>query len=140
MDNFNSDNNGYNKNQVNDFVDYVIKKTEDNIYTITKLQEEVIRLQDELGKYKLREENYNYANKNNEKLNYELKEVARKEADLIINEAKNNANRIVNDALLKAEKADLQKMALENNIKTIKKKLRSNLLQQLDMVEDIEIL
>lgn len=140
MDNFNSDNNGYNKNQVNEFVDYVIKKTEENIYTITKLQDEVIRLQNELNKYKLREENYNYANNNNEKLNYELKEVARKEAELIISEAKNNANRIINDALLKAEKAEMQKVSLENNIKIIKKKIRNNLLQQLDMVEEIEIL
>ena len=42
MDNFNSDNNGYNKNQVNDFVDYVIKKTEDNILQLQNYKKKLL--------------------------------------------------------------------------------------------------
>lgn len=140
MENFESNDNGYNKAQVNDFVDYVIKKTEDNIYTIKNLQEEIKYLHGEIERYRRIEDNLNYAKENNERIITELKEVAKKEAELLLNEAKNNANRIVNDALIKAEKIELQKTALENNIKAMKKKIRNNLLQQLDMVEDIEIL
>ena len=36
MDNFTNVTGGYNKQEVNEFVEYVIKKTEDNILTIRK--------------------------------------------------------------------------------------------------------
>ena len=41
MDNFTNMQGGYNKQQVNDFVDYVIKKTEENILTIKKQKDEI---------------------------------------------------------------------------------------------------
>ena len=140
MDNFNSNTNGYDKQQVNDFIDFVIKRTEQNVLTIKSQQDEIKRLQQEVERLKNVEYNMNFVNFNNEKLINELKDVARREAELIVSEAKNNANRIVNDALIKAEKTELQKQAVDANIKEVKKKLRSNLLQQLDKVEEIEFL
>ena len=41
MDNFTNVTGGYNKQEVNEFVEYVIKKTEDNILTIKKQKEEI---------------------------------------------------------------------------------------------------
>lgn len=140
MDNFNSVTNGYNKQQVNDFIDYVIKKTEQNVLTIKSQQEEIQKLRQEVERLKNVEYNMNFVNFNNEKICNELKEMAKKEADLIVNEAKNNANNIVNDALMKAQKLELQKQAINVNIKECKNKLRSNLLQQLDKIDEIEFL
>ena len=37
MDNFNQSQMGYDKTEVNEFVDYVIKKTEENIDTIRQI-------------------------------------------------------------------------------------------------------
>lgn len=133
MEHFNSDALGYNKTEVNEFVDYVIKKTEENIYTIKSQLDEIKRLQDELDRYKNIESALLKAN--DDKIS-----LAEKEANLILNEAKDNANRIVNDALIKAQKIEMEKQAFETNLKIIKKKVRNNLIEQLNKLEEIETL
>lgn len=140
MDNFSSVTDGYDRKQVNDFIDYVIEKTEKNILTIKSQQEEIKRLEQEVNRLQTLEYNLNFANANNEKVCNELKEISKKEADLIISEAKNNANRIVNEALMKAEKIELQKQTFKANVKEIKNKLRTNLLNQLEKIDEIEYL
>lgn len=132
MDNFNEEHLGYRKQEVNEFVDYVIKKTEENISTIKSQKDEILRLTNELEEYKrLYLTNFKINNPSY---------LSEKEADLIIKEAKDNASRIVNDALLKAEKIENQKELLNKSIKMYKKKIRSTLMEQLDILEDIEIL
>ena len=74
------------------------------------------------------------------KANEDKKNLAEKEAELIVSEAKDNANRIINDALLKAQKVQIEKETFENNLKIIKKKVRNNLLEQLNKIEEIETL
>lgn len=133
MDNFNSSEFGYNKKEVNDFVDYVIKKTEENILTIKNQNDEIKRLKDELNYYK--KTSFSMEEFSNQK-----KDIAIKEASLILQEAKDNANKIVNDALLKAQKIELEKDALNKSIKLYKKKIRNALIEQLELLEDIEIL
>lgn len=132
MDNFNEERLGYRKEEVNEFVDYVIKKTEENISTIKSQKDEILRLTNEVEEYKrLYLANFKINNPSY---------LSEKEADLIIKEAKDNASRIVNDALIKAEKIENQKELLNKSIKMYKKKIRSTLMEQLDILEDIEIL
>ena len=133
MDHFNSSGLGYDKNEVNEFVDYVIKKTEENVKTIKNQYEEINCLKEELEKYKKMESSMNY-------INEEKRLLAEKEANMIISEAKDNANKIVNDALIKSQKLNMEREVLESNIKLLKKKIRNNLLEQLNLVEDIETL
>ena len=57
-----------------------------------------------------------------------------------ITKQKDNANKIVNDALIKSQKLNMEREVLESNIKLLKKKIRNNLLEQLNLVEDIETL
>ena len=59
---------------------------------------------------------------------------------MIIRDAKNNASRIVNEALLKAEKIEIQADTLERNMRIFKKKLKAIMEQQMAVVEEIEIL
>ena len=61
-----------------------------------------------------------------------------KETELIIEDAKRNANRIVNDALLRAESTEKEAEMLRRNINIFKRKLKDQLKAQLDMVDDIE--
>ena len=140
MDNFNQSQMGYDKKEVNDFVDYVIKKTEENIDTIKSQNEEIKRLNLELEKYKKIESSYQYLNTQTEYTTTEIKRLANQQADLIIKEAKDNASRIVNDALIKAQKIQIDKELLNKNIIICNKKIRNALMEQLDLIEEIEML
>ena len=66
--------------------------------------------------------------------------MAREERDMIVRDAKSNASRIVNEALLRAEKIELKADTLERNMRIFKKKLKSILEQQQAIVDEIEIL
>ena len=59
---------------------------------------------------------------------------------MIINDAKHNASRIVNEALLRAEKIENQSDLLERNMRIFKKKLKAIMAQQQAVVDEIEIL
>ena len=83
---------------------------------------------------------YNYNYEKEEQIRRELKENAKKEAELIINEARNNANKIINDALIETQKLDMRKEALEKSIKMMKSKVREVLTKQFELIDEIEIL
>ena len=57
---------------------------------------------------------------------------------LVIEEAKKNANRIINEALLEAEKAERDAAMIRRNVNVFKHKLKDILETQLDIVNDIE--
>ena len=135
MDNFSStDASGYDKKEVNEFVDYVIKKTEDNIELIKQQKDEIEYLRAELEKSR------NTYSRTNDAFIERKMSLAEKEANHILNNAKDNASRIVNDALLRAEKINLQKEAFNKSIRTYKRKLKNTLMEQLDELDDIELL
>jgi len=136
MDNFKDAPGGYDKNEVNSFLDYVIKRTEDHIEIIKSQQEEINKLQTLVDGYKASQANIDYLKKEIEN----MKLVANKEANMIVEQARANADKIVNDALLKTEKLNLQKEELNRTIHVYKKKIRNTLMEQLDMIDDIELL
>ena len=59
---------------------------------------------------------------------------------MIVRDAKNNASRIVNEALLKAEKIENNAETLEKNMKIFKRKLKVIMEQQMAVVDEIELL
>ena len=63
---------------------------------------------------------------------------AYQERDIIVSDAKKNANRIVNEALLKAEEIEKETDNLRRNLIVFKRRLRENLETQLELVDDIE--
>lgn len=60
------------------------------------------------------------------------------EKNTIIEEARKNASRIVNDALLRAEKIEIKADTLERNMRIFKKKLKLVVEQQLTVIDEIE--
>ena len=69
-----------------------------------------------------------------------IKRMARQESEIIVSDAKHNASRIVNEALLKAEKIENNAEILEKNMKIFKRKLKLIMEQQMAVVEEIEVL
>ena len=140
MEKFNYEENGYNKKEVNQFVGEVIRETEAIITRVKKQNKEIEDLKKELEKYKAMEESLKNSLLKAQETSDNIKKMARDEREIIINDAKSNASRIVNEALIRAEKIENNTDILERNMRIFKRKLKSIVEQQLAVVEEIEIL
>ena len=140
MDKFHYEANGYNRSEVNAFIERVIRETEGIINKCQEQKDEIKDLKDKLESYKALEDSINKSIVNAEKTSDNIKRLAREEANVIVSVAKNNASRIVNDALIRSERIEQQADVLERNIKIFKRKLKIIVEQQLAVVEEIEVL
>ncbi len=140
MDKFHYETNGYNRSEVNAFIERVIRETEGIINKCQEQKDEIKDLKDKLESYKILEDSINKSIVNAEKTSDNIKRLAREEANVIVSDAKNNASRIVNDALIRSERIEQQANVLERNIKIFKRKLKIIVEQQLAVVEEIEVL
>lgn len=140
MDKFHYEANGYNRSEVNAFIERVIRETEGIINKCQEQKDEIKELKDKLESYKVLEDSINKSIVNAEKTSDNIKRLAREEANVIVSDAKNNASRIVNDALIRSERIEQQADVLERNIKIFKRKLKIIVEQQLAVVEEIEVL
>ena len=73
-----------------------------------------------------------------QKTSDQIKQNAYRESEMLVENAKKNASRIVNEALMEAEKAEIEANRIRRNIIVYKRKLKDLLQAQLDMIEDIE--
>ena len=130
---------GYDIDEVNRFIDIVISRLEklntenatyvakidklnqklktDSVSDTVKLEKAILAVQETADK---------------------MKEVSREEARIIVEEAKNNANSILHEALVKDEKTENERMILEKNIRVYKERVRSLLEAQLLVLDDID--
>ena len=138
MEKFSYEAKGYNRHEVNQFVSDVITQTEGIIKRVKEQRTEIEELKKELEHYKNLEETLKMSIIKADKQAEEIKRMARSEGEIIINDAKTNASRIVNDALLRAEKAEIKAETIERNIRIFKKKLKLVVDQQLAVVDEIE--
>nr|MDE6141697.1 DivIVA domain-containing protein [Bacilli bacterium] len=118
MKKFDKSFNGYNVEQVNAFVDEVIVQVDDMITRMKEKDLEIDRLNKELVHYKDMEATINRAVMIAQDAANKYKENSLNESDLILVEAKKNANRIINDALLKAEHLEEDAARIRRNIIT----------------------
>lgn len=138
MKKFDKNFNGYNVSQVNAFVDDVVDKVDD---MITKMKEKdlvIDRLTKELEHYKNMDATLNRAVVMAEEASNKYKENSLNESDLIITEAKKNANRIINDALMKAEHIEEESARLRRNIVTYKRRMKGLIEQQSEIIDDLD--
>lgn len=145
MEKFSMKVHGYDPKEVNAFLDDVIaqfdkmidelKNNREKISTIEKDKE---ILTEQINRYRALELTMNKTISAAQDSGEQIRRIAKQESDMIITDARNNANRIVGDALLRAEKAEYEAMKLQRNVSLFKKKLRNVIEAQLEMVEDIE--
>ena len=140
MDKFHYEENGYNRSEVHAFIESVIKETEDLIKKYQEQKNSIKQLENRIKSYEQLEETIKQSLINAEKTSDNLKRLARDEADVIVHDAKSNASRIVNEALIKAERIEQQADTLERNMKIFKRKLKIIVEQQMAVVEEIEVL
>ena len=140
MERFSYEINGYNRCEVNKFVDNVIAQTEEFATKYKNQQKKIESLSRELEHYRKMESSLKDAVMRAEDTSNHIKKMARDEADIIITDAKHNASRIVNESLLKAEKIEMKCEYIENNMKIFKRKLKLIMEQQMAVVEAIEVL
>lgn len=138
MNKFNIEENGYSRTEVNKFIDDVITHTEQIINRVKKQSREIKSLKEELERYKQIEDTLKNSMYKAEEASNNIKKQAIDEGKMIIQDAKRNASRIVNDALLRSEKIELKADTLERNVRIFKKKLKLIVEQQLAVVEEIE--
>lgn len=140
MEKFSYETNGYNRREVNNFVDEVITQTEGIVKKCKEQKNEIEKLKEELNHYRNLESSLKDAIIRAEEAGDNIKRMAREESSMIVTDAKNNASRIVNEALLRAEKIEIKAETLENNMKIFKRKLKLIMEQQMAVVEEIEVL
>ncbi|MEE3342475.1 MAG: DivIVA domain-containing protein [Bacilli bacterium] len=135
---------GYNIDEVNNFIDIVIKKMEDlsetnNAYLL------------QLEEYKRKSaNNKDEKGQNNTEIQVskaliaaqstadKMKELAREEADLIIKEARENANAIIHEALIDAQRKEQEYEILKKNYAVFRAKVESLVKAQLELLKNTE--
>ena len=135
---FSIEENGSNKAEVNKLIDDVIVQTEGIIERVKKQSKEIKELKEELEKYKRMEDTLKSSMYKAEVASNNIKKQAIDEGKMIVEDAKRNASRIVNDALIRSEKIELKADTLERNVRIFKKKLKLIVEQQLAVVDEIE--
>ena len=156
MKKFNYSPNGYNVNEVNAFLDDTIKQVERILQSNKEKEKEINALKkqiSDLNNLKITEETITKAKKFdelqgtlNEAINVakstgeRMRMVAKQERNLILQEAKNNADIIINEALRKSNQLQFQANMLRKNIISFKRRLKVNLEEQMKLVDEIEII
>ena len=129
---------GYDKYQVQKFIDEVINNYESLLNKSIKTEEENKNLKEQIAYYQRIEDTMNRAIYTAEAAGDQIKSSARREAESLITEARHNASRIVNDALLKAEKAQNHAEQLRRNTNILKRRLRQIIENQLEVINEID--
>ena len=138
MEKFSTSFTGYKKEEVNAFVADVIKQVESMIGDMKAKDVEIEQLKQSLEKYKNMEQTFNKALLMAEDTSNQIRRLARDESATIIADARKYASRIVIEALIQAEKPQAESAQLKRNIITFKRRLRTIVESQLDLVDDIE--
>lgn len=138
MKQFNTTLNGYDKTEVNAFVNEVTREYENVLDKLKSREIELKALKDRLEYYKNLESTLNTAVLVAEDSSNQIKKIAKEEAKLIIDQAKKNASRIINDALIKAEKTEIEADQLRRSLKIYKSRIKATIEEQLTMVDDVD--
>ncbi len=148
MEKFNRTLRGYDPDEVNAFLDKIINQVEvmvsemkEKDIKISKLQSLEVEnqsLKEKLAQYERMESTLNKTIIMAQKTSEQVKLAAHQESETLIEDAKNNANRIVNEALLRAEKTEEEAALLRRNIKIFKKRIKDIIEAQLEVVSEID--
>lgn len=138
MKKFNTSINGYDKNDVNAFIAEVTSEYENMLNKLKKKDSEIEILKSKLTHYEGLENTLNRAVLVAEDSSKQIKKIAMDEAKSIIENAKKNASHILNDALLEAEKTELEADKLRRSLKIYKARIKQTIEEQLTMVDDVD--
>jgi cell division initiation protein len=125
---------GYDEDEVNEFLDQIIKDYEALIRENKDLQAQVSSHQEKLGHFANIEETLSKTIIVAQEAADELKNNAKKEAQLIVKEAEKNADRIINDSLVKSRKVAMEVEELKKQAAIYRARFRALVETQLDLL------
>ena len=139
---------GYNPSEVNQFLDQVIeqvgiiikesKEKDERIKELERKLADTEKMSDKLSQYQRMEQTLSKAIYMAQKTADQMRTMAYQERDTILEEAKNNANRIVNDSLLKAEKTRDEADMLKRNVNIFKRRIRNIVEAQIEIIDELD--
>lgn len=148
MDKFSRTLRGYDPEEVNAFLDKIIGQVEQMVNELKEKDNKILELQtmeienknlkDKIAQYERMESTLNKTIIMAQKTSEQVKMAAHEESETLIEDAKNNANRIVNEALLRAEKTEHEATLLRRNIKIFKKRVKDIIEAQLEVVSEFD--
>lgn len=137
MKKFSTSLNGYNKQEVNQFVATVAKEYESMLNKLKEQDQEIENLKNNLVRYQNLETTLNKTILIAEDTSNQIKRMARDESKAIIDEAKRNASRIVNDALLKNDEIEKNAEELRRRVVAFKRKFKQAIETEVEVIDEI---
>ncbi len=129
---------GYKKEEVNDFVKEVTKEYEAMLQKLKNSCEVIENLKSELKHYKDIEATLNRAILVAEESTSNIKRAAYDESKIIIEDARRNATKVINNALQKAERIEEDAESLRRKVAVYKRRFRELTENTLDEIEQFD--
>ncbi|MFD2672291.1 DivIVA domain-containing protein [Marinicrinis sediminis] len=127
---------GYDEDEVNEFLDQVIKDYESVLRDNNEYKEQVETLREKLAHFANIEETLSKTIIVAQETADEVKSNSKKEAQLIIKEAEKNADRIINEALAKSRKVALEIEELKKQASIYRTRFRTLVEAQMEMLKE----
>lgn len=125
---------GYDEDEVNEFLDLVIKDYEAVIRENKDLQNQLLAIQERLDHFSNIEETLSKTIIVAQEAADELKSNSKKEAQLILKEAEKNADRIINESLSKSRKIAVEIEELKKQASIYRTRFRTLVEAQLELL------
>ena len=129
---------GYKKEEVNNFVKEVIVEYENMLIKLKKSYQYSEELKKELKHYKDIESTLNRAILVAEESTSNIKKAAYDESKTILEDARRNATKVINNALVKAERIESEAESLRRKVMVYKRRFRALVEDQLDEMENFD--
>ncbi|MBE6140399.1 MAG: DivIVA domain-containing protein [Firmicutes bacterium] len=129
---------GYKKEEVNEFVNEVTKEYENMLQKLKLSCDMIESLKKELKHYQNLESSLNRAILVAEESTSNIKKAAYDESKVIIEDAKRNASKVINNALQKAERIENEAETLRRKVAVFKRRFRTMVEDQLDEIENFD--
>ena len=129
---------GYSKEDVNRFVMDVTKEYESLLNKLKESDAKRIELEKELEHYRQLENTLNRAIMIAEESTHNVKKYAYDESKVIIDDAKRNASKIINTALMRAENIENEAITLKRRVAVFKKRFKDLVEEHLEEIEKFD--
>ena len=123
--------------EVNQFVANVAKEYESMLNKLKAQDEEIEKLKKDMEKYEELEVTLNKTILIAEDTSNQIKKLAREESKGIVEEAKRNASRIVNDALIKYQEIEKSAEELRRRVVAFKRKFKQAIETEVEVIDEI---
>lgn len=128
---------GFNKKEVKEFVKEYTTEYENMLNKLKAQDIEIENLKTNLKKYQNLEETLNKTILIAEDTSAQIKKLAREEGKNIVDEAKRNGSRIINDALIKANEIERDAEELQRRVVNFKRKFKQAIETEVEVINEI---